>query len=135
MAVIDTLRPISTRKVGGGTAVPSGNLDEVTSDNDDDTYIEFPGANFGDNWSLRVAPHTPPANHQRHRIRGRIRIRTDAGSALEDIDLGRGEFDWIDFPTVLADATFSERTTPWSQRPEYGLATTGALTDLNIGGG
>src|SRR5690554_5277338 len=135
MAIIDTLRPIFTRKTGGGIAVPSGTLDEVTADDDDATYIEFPIGNFGDNWSLRVAPHTPPANHQRHRIRGRIRIRTDVGSSLEDIDLGRGESDWIRYSTVPVDTTFSEQTSAWFQNPEYGLATTGALTDLNIGGG
>src|SRR5690606_35165570 len=135
MAVIDTLRPISTRRVGGGTAVPSGTLDEVTADDNDATYIAFSEVDFGDIWNLRVAPHTPPANHQRHRIRGRIRIRTDAGSALEFIDVGRGEFDFIDFSTVSADATFSEWTTPWFQHPEFGLAAAGALTDLNIGGG
>lgn len=135
MAIIDTLRPISTRKTGGGIAVPSGTLDEVTADDDDATYIEFPIGNFGDNWSLRVAPHTPPANHQRHRIRGRIRIRTDAGSGSEDIDLGRGESDWIRYSTVPVNDTFSEQTSDWFQNPEYGLATTGALTDLNIGGG
>src|SRR5690606_4593621 len=135
MAVIDTLRPISTRRTGGGTAVPSGTLDEVTSDDDDATYIQFPEVNFGDSWSLRVASHTPPANHQRHRIRGRIRIQTDDGSALEDIDVGRGEFDWINFSTILVNTTFSERTTSWFQDSGYGLATAGALTDLNIGGG
>jgi len=135
MAVIDTLRPIFTRKAGGGTAVPSGTLDAVTADDDDTTYIAFSEVDFGDIWNLRVAPHTPPANHQRHRIRGRIRIRTDAGSALEYIDVGRGEFDFIDFSTVSADDTFSEWTTPWFQYPEFGLATAGALTDLNIGGG
>src|SRR5690606_18695360 len=135
MAIIDTLRPISTRKTGGGIAVPSGTLDEVTADDDDATYIEFPIGNFGDNWSLRVAPHTPPANHQRHRIRGRIRIRTDAGSGSEDIDLGRGESDWIRYSTVPVNDTFSEQTSDWFQNPEYGLATAGALTDLNIGGG
>lgn len=135
MAVIDTLRPISTRKTGGGIAVPSGTLDEVTADDNDATYIEFPEVNYGNSWNLRVEPHTPPANHQRHRIRGRIRIRTDAGSALEDIDLGRGESDWIRYSTVSVDDTFGERTTPWFQYPEYGLATAGALTDLNIGGG
>ena len=135
MAVIDTLRPISTRKMGGGTAVPSGTLDEVTADDDDTTYIELSEVDAGDNWNLRVAPHTPPANHQRHRIRGRIRIRTDAGSALEDIDVGRGEFDWINSYTAWVDATFSEHTSDWFQDSGYGLATADALTDLNIGGG
>src|SRR5690554_4810034 len=135
MAVIDTLRPIFTRKAGGGTAVPSGTLDEVTADDDDATYIELSEVDSGDNWSLRVASHTPPANHQRHRIRGRVRIQTDAGSALEDIDVGRGELDWIGFSTVSVDTTFSEQTSSWFQDSGYGLATAGALTNLNIGGG
>src|SRR5690606_22257539 len=103
--------------------------------NDDDTYIRLFEVDAGDYWNLRVAPHTPPANHQRHRIRGRIRIRTDAGSALEDIDVGRGESDWIGFSTVSVSSTFSEQTSAWFQDPRYGLATAGALTDLNIGGG
>src|SRR5690554_3429718 len=135
MAVIDTLRPVSTRETGAGTAVPSGTLHGVTSDNDDDTYIRLFEVDAGDYWNLRVASHTPPANHQRHRIRGRIRIRTDAGSALEDIDVGRGESDWIGFSTVSVSSTFSEQTSAWFQNPEYGLATAGALNNLNIGGG
>jgi len=135
MAVTDTLRPIFTRKTGGGTAVPSGTLNEVTSDNSDATYIGFPEANSGDNWNLRVASHTPPANHQRHQVRGRIRIRTDAGSALEAVDVGRGEADWIGFSTLMANDTFAEQTSDWFQNSGYGLATVGALTDLNIGGG
>jgi hypothetical protein len=135
MAVTDVLRPVSVRKAGAGTAVPSGTLAEVTSDDSDATYIDFNLADYSDNWSLRLASHTPPANHQRHRIRGRIRIRGDAGTATEDIDLGRGTEDYIEFDTVPVDAVMTERAGSWYQTAEFGLATAGALADLNIGGG
>src|SRR5690606_1268929 len=120
MAIIDTLRPIFTRKTGGGIAVPSGTLDEVTADDDDATYIEFPRGHFGDTWGLRAGRHAPPANRRRPRIRGRIRLRTDAGSSSEDSDLGRGEPDWSRDSTVSVNDTFSEQASDWFQNPEYG---------------
>jgi hypothetical protein len=135
MAVTDVLRPISVRKTGGGTSVPSGTLAAVTSDDSDSTYIDFVEADAGNNWNLRVAGHTPAAGYQRHRIRGRIRIECDAGTVDEDIDLGRGAEDWIQFDTITATSTFSEQSTAWYQDVSYGLATAGALSDLNIGGG
>lgn len=135
MAVTDTLRPVSVRKAGAGTAVPSGTLDSVTDDDSDATYISFDEADYGDNWNLRVGSHTPAAGYGRHRIRGRIRIRCDAGTMFEDIDLGRGTADYIEFATVSITTTFAEKFTPWFQNAEYGLATVGALSDLNIGGG
>jgi len=110
-------------------------LHGVTSDNNDSTYIQLTEANSGNNWNLRVESHTPPANHQRHRIRGRIRIRTDAGTMTEDIDLGRGTEDYIEYATVPVTSSFAEQSTPWFQNAGYGLATAGALSDLNIGGG
>lgn len=133
MSVIDVLRPISTRFAGAGTAVPSGTLHGVSSDNSDSTYIRSPLSLA--NWSLRTGPHTPSAGYQRHRIRGRIRIRTDAGTAVEDIDLGRGSEAWIQYATVQVTAAFTEQSTGWFTDQGYGLATAGALTDLNIGGG
>lgn len=135
MAVVDVLRPISTRMAGSGTAVPSGTLHAVTSDNSDATYIGFVGSNSGDNWSLRVDSHTPPANHERHQVRGRVKIRCDAGACTEDIDLGRGDVDFINFSSVPVTASFVEQSTSWYQTAEFGLSTVGALTDLNIGGG
>lgn len=135
MAVTDVLRPVSVRKAGAGTVVPSGTLDSVTSDNSDATYVDFNLADYSNNWNLRLDSHTPPANHQRHRIRGRIRIRADAGTMTEDIDLGRGTEDYIEYDTVPVDAVMTERAGSWYQTPEFGLATAGALADLNIGGG
>lgn len=135
MAVTDVLRPVSVRKDGAGTAVPSGTLAEVTSDDSDLTYVDFNLTDYSDNWNLRVDSHTPPANHQRHRIRGRIRIACDTGTISEDIDLGRGTEDYIEFDTVPVTASFTERTGSWYQTASFGLNTAGALTDLNIGGG
>jgi len=132
----DVLRPVSTNDAGAGVATPSGTLHGVTSDNSDSTYIAFDIINDnGDNWSLRLGSHTPPANHQRHRIRGRVRIRCDAGDTSEDIDLGRGTSEYIEYATVPVSTTFTEQSTPWFQDSAYGLATSGALADLNLGGG
>jgi hypothetical protein len=136
MAVTDTIRPVSTRLNGGSTVVPSGTRHGVTSDNDDATYIALNSADSGNNWSLRMGSHTPPANHQRHRLRGRIRIRTDAGSATEDIDVGRADESYISYTTVpVPGVTITEQVSDWFQDAGYGLADAGALTDLNLGGG
>lgn len=135
MAITDVLRPISVRKAGAGTAVPSGTLSAVTSDNSDATYVDFNAADSGANYNLRVGPHTPAANYQRHRVRGRIRIRCDAGTCNEDIDLGRGTADYLGYDTVPVTASFAEQIGSWYQDTDYGLDTVGALTDLNIGGG
>lgn len=134
MADVDVLRPISVRVTGTATAVPSGTLASVTSDNSDATYIDFDDAG-GSHWNLRVEPHTPASGYQRHRIRGRIRVRTDAGTANEDIDVGRGTSDYINYQTVPVTASFAEQATSWFQDAVYGLATVGSLSDLNIGGG
>jgi hypothetical protein len=87
------------------------------------------------NWNLRVESHTPSAGYQRHQIRGRIRIRTDAGTAFEDIDVGRGTTSYIRYGTVPATDAFSDQATAWFQDAAFGLDTAGALADLNIGGG
>ena len=136
MAVTDVLRPLSVRKTGGGTAVPSGTLAGVTSDNSDSTYVQVPLASSGNNYNLRVESHTPGAGYQRHRIRGHIRVRCDTGTCTEDIDVGRGTSDWIGYSTVAVDATgFIDQYSAWFQQTSYGLDTAGALSDLNIGGG
>lgn len=135
MAVTDVLRPLSVRLTGGGVAVPSGTLATVTSDNSDATYIQLVTANSQNNWNLRVEPHTPAAGYQRHQIRGRIRIRTDAGTAFEDIDVGRGTTSYIRYGTVPVTDAFADQATAWFQDNSFGLATVGTLPDLNIGGG
>jgi len=135
MAVTDVLRPLSVRLAGAGVAVPSGNLAGVTSDNSDSTYIQFLLVNSDHNWSLRLESHTPAAGYQRHQIRGRIRIRTDAGTTFEDIDVGRGATSYIRYGTVPVTDAFADQATPWFQDAAFGLNTVGALSDLNIGGG
>lgn len=135
MATTDVIRPVSIRKSGAGTAVPSSTLNGVTSDNSDSTYIKFLVANEGDNWNLRCGPHTPSAGMQRHRLRGRIRIATNAGTCIEDIDVGRAANDWIQFQEVNVTSVIAEVATDWFQDAAYGLNTAGALSDLNIGGG
>jgi hypothetical protein len=136
MAVIDVLRPVSVRDTGTGTAVPSGTLASVTSDDSDASYVQNSYfGDGGDNWSLRVEPHALATGFQRHQVRGRIRIRCDAGSCTERIDLGRGTSDFIDFDIVPVSTTFTERIGSWRQDSGYGLATAGTLSDLNIGGG
>lgn len=135
MAVTDVLRPLSVRKPGAGVAVPGGTLATVTADNSDATYIQFNVADDTNNWSLRMGSHTPAAGYGRHQIRGRIRARTDVGECVEDIDLGRGTSDYITYKNVPLSATFTEQVTDWSQLAGFGLASVGALSDLNIGGG
>lgn len=135
MSVVDVIRPASVRTAGAGTAVPSGTIATVTADDSDATYIDFNVSDDGDNWSLRLGPHTPSSGYERHRIRGRVRIRTDTGTSEEDIDLGRGTQDFIEFDTIPVTSSFAEQATGWYQNSGYGLATVGALSDLNIGGG
>lgn len=135
MAVIDILRPVSINRTGAATTVPSGTLNAVTSDNSDSTYINFAAANYGDNWNLRVGPHTPDEGYQRHQVRGRIRIRANAGTCTEVIDLGAGEVADVNYDTVAVSASFTEQIGSWYSSPGYGLATAGELDDLNIGGG
>lgn len=132
---IDVLRPLSVRKAGAGAAVPSGNLAGVTSDNDDATYISFPLAGSGNNWSLRMEPHTPPTDHERHRIRGRMRLRTDAGTCSETIDLGRSGSDRMQGFQVPATAVMTEISTDWTSKPEFGLDIGPTISDFNLGGG
>jgi hypothetical protein len=133
--ITDVLRPLSVRVTGAGVAVPSGTLAAVTSDDSDSTYVQFAAGDSGDNWNLRVDPHTPAAGYQRHQLRGRIRIRCDVGTCTEYIDLGRGTSDYIEFGAIPVSDSFSEQVTSWFNFAEYGLATVGPLSDLNIGGG
>lgn len=136
MSIIDVVRPTSTRRSGAGVAVPSGTLHGVTSDNSDATWISFPVSGYGNNWSLRVGSHTPAANYQRHRIRARIRARSNSGLIQENIDLGRGSTDSILTTTALnINTTFAEYIGTWSQDVAFGLSAVGALSDINIGGG
>lgn len=135
MPTVDVLRPASIRDSGAGTAVPSGTLDSVTADDSDSTYISFDVADSGDTWNLRVDNHTPPTNHQRHRIRGRIRVSCDAGTCNERIGLGRGSNDVLEFVTVPVTSSFAEQVTDWYQSGSgFGMAELGEV-HYNIGGG
>lgn len=72
---VDTLRPVSTLQSSTWTAEPSGTIHGVTSDDDDDTWAENPGnANI---LNLECGSHTPPADHERHRMRARWRSSGD----------------------------------------------------------
>jgi hypothetical protein len=53
----------------------------------------------------------------------------------EDIDLGRGTTDAIQWDTVPVTSTLTDRTGSWYQDSGYGLDVSGALTDINLGGG
>lgn len=135
---IDVLRPLSARKVGGATTVPSGGgntVASVTADNNDATYVNFPLANSGNNWSARMEPHTPPTNYQRHQIRGRARILTDAGTAVETIDLGRGTSDALASGQVTATSVVTEVFGSWSAATAFSLAGATTISDFNMGGG
>lgn len=135
MPQIDVLRPVSVRKASVATAVPSGTLSDVTSDDNDATWLSFPVSGSGSNWSMRVEPHSVPAGYGRHRIRGRVRIRVNAGTATEDIDVGRGEEDYIRYGTVNVTSSFTEQSTPWMMDTAFQLAQSGTISDFNIGGG
>lgn len=137
--LINTLRPSSVRKAGLGTAVPSGTLSAVTSDNSDATYIRSLVSNSGvsgRNWNLRLESHVLTAGYQRHAIRGRIRASSDTGTVVDDIDVGRGASDFLAFASrVPITAGFAEYSTNWFQNTSFNLADPATISDLNIGGG
>jgi len=133
--IIDVLRPISIVKSGGGTATPSGTLNGVTSDDNDSTYIQFPASSYSNNWSLAVTQHLPTAGYQRHQIRGRIRIRTNAGTCNELIDLGKDADTSVTYDGVNVTSSMTEVYTGWAQNAAFALNTLGTLTGLSIGGG
>lgn len=136
---IDTLRPLSARKTGGATTVPpiggGVTVASVTSDNNDATYVSFPLANSGNNWSVRMESHIPPAAHERHRIRGRVRIQTNTGTASENIDLGRDTADAIAFTQIPATSVLTEIAGNWTFAPGFALDDPGMISDFNMGGG
>lgn len=134
MSVIQTLRPVSDRTAGTATTVPGGTLAAVASDNSDATYINSPESNGY--WLLRMESHTPAAGYGRHLIRGRSRMRTDAGTATEEILLGRGSSSgsWSEsFPVAMTD-TITEQTTSWVNPSSFNLGAT-TINDFNVGGG
>lgn len=109
MAVIDTLRPIGTYTAGTWTAVPSGTLHGVTSDDSDSTYALGPVASG--QMSLQVTSHTPPADHERHGLRARVRARSD-GSTTRILS-GGGRWPNGAAYTVSLSSTIQSYTNPW----------------------
>lgn len=67
MATITTLRPSATSSGVGWSAVPSGTLDEVTSDDNDATYALWSGS--GSALILATPLDAPPAGERRHVVR------------------------------------------------------------------
>lgn len=134
---IDTIRPLSVRVAGAGTAVPSGTLSTVTADDNDATYINMLVANVGpgNGWSLRMGPHTPPVDHERHQIRGRIRAQTNAGTVNERFAFGEGGFDgYFGDGRLPVGPTMQEVDTGWI--PYFFInGGSGTVSDLNAGGG
>lgn len=135
MSQVDVLRPISVQLTGAAVAAPSGALYVVTSDDTDSTWLSFPVSGTGDNWSLRVGPHTLPSGYGRHRIRGRVRIACDSGTANEDIDVGKGAISYVNYETISVTSTPTEQSTSWFTDTGFNLGYAGTISDYNIGGG
>lgn len=137
--IVDTVRPVSVRRAGAATAVPSGTLASVTSDDSDSTYAQTANTLSTGTYSLRVQSHTPAAGYQRHKIRGRSRSRVDAGTGSDFIELGYGDRDYNSVTQPFLTSTFAEYSTDWVSGGVgiygFGLDTVGALSTINIGGG
>jgi hypothetical protein len=86
MATITTLRPSATTSGVGWTALPSGTLDEVTSDDSDLTYAEWSGS--GSAMILQTPVDSPPIGERRHLVR--LRARGEDGSAWWAVRLATG---------------------------------------------
>lgn len=68
-----TIRPSATSSALGWSAVPSGTLHGVTSDNSDSTYALWSGSGAG--MVLTMPPSSPPPGERRHQVRARVRGR------------------------------------------------------------
>jgi hypothetical protein len=124
MSVIETIRPSGGSAETWGVQPPGNSIHAVVTDNNDATYAY----NFGLSQELQYGypAHTPPANHQRHQARQRVRARnsTAVGAGLySSISHGGGIFNNINYAT---DTVASEKTGPWYVFP--GLATAGAVS-------
>lgn len=132
MSVIDTVRPISSFG-DGTTAVPSGTIHGVTSDDNDATWASFSGdPDDGAGFSVIFGSHTPPANHERHQLRVRARVKSNAGVLEYNagfLRISTFEFDFWSSPVTTTLTTF---TYPWLQNPGWGLASASALNDLRL---
>jgi hypothetical protein len=86
MATIVTLRPSATSSSTGWTAVPSGTLHSVTSDNNDATYALWSGN--GAPLVLQTPIDSPGAGLRRHQVR--VRARGQLGDAWWGVRLQSG---------------------------------------------
>lgn len=86
MATITTLRPSATSSGVGWSAVPSGTLHGVTSDDSDVTYALWSGS--GSPLILSTPVDSPPAGERRHLVR--MRARGEDGDAFWAVRLASG---------------------------------------------
>lgn len=86
MGSITTLRPSSTSSGVGWSAVPSGTLQNVTSDDNDGSYALWSGS--GSPMVLGTVMDTPPAGERRHQVR--MRARGEDGDAWWAVRLSSG---------------------------------------------
>jgi hypothetical protein len=86
MATITTLRPSAVSSGVGWSAVPSGTLADVTSDDNDATHALWSGD--GSALILGTPIDAPPAGERRHLVR--VRARGEDGSAWWAVRLASG---------------------------------------------
>lgn len=86
MATITTLRPSATTSGVGWSAVPSGTLSGVTSDNNDATYALWSGS--GSPMILATPIDSPPVGERRHQVR--LQARGEDGDAWWAVRLSSG---------------------------------------------
>jgi len=130
MSITDVLRPTAVVAAGGGVAVPGGTLYGVTSDDSDATYVQFPAS--AATWILQVGAHTPSAGYERHRVRARVRARTDAGTAFLGILVGNTATMSYTGGSVSLTASFADLPGSWQNSGVLELDTVGSLADLAI---
>lgn len=100
MATITTLRPSTLSSGVGWSAVPSGTLYAVTSDDNDATHALWSGS--GSALILGTPIDAPPAGERRHLVR--LRARGEDGSAWWAVRLASG--------SLVAGASASFATSP-----------------------
>jgi hypothetical protein len=86
MATTTVLRPSATSSGVGWSAVPSGTLNGVTSDDSDATYALWSGT--GSALILPTPADAPPAGERRHQVR--LRMRGEDGNAWGAVRLASG---------------------------------------------
>lgn len=86
MATTTVLRPSATSSGVGWSAVPSGTLNAVTSDDSDTTYALWSGS--GSTLILPTPADAPPLGERRHQVR--LRMRGEDGNAWGAVRLASG---------------------------------------------